>query len=117
MKTLYFSDFDGILSHFFKATFPIFSHPLCKISILSIESEVFPDNWKLARVALSSKEIQLKINRITNQSVPYLLFQGYLKSCFIIKCMSTVIATGTYLSVIFSYPALGYLLFTELIGT
>ena len=69
MKTLYVSDSDGILSHFFKTMFPIVSHPLCKISILSIESEVSPDIWKLARVALSSKEFKLKINRITDQSV------------------------------------------------
>ena len=51
MKTSFSFGSDGIASHFIKIAFPIISHSLCRIYNLSIESGIFPDSWKIARVA------------------------------------------------------------------
>ena len=50
MKTSFGFGSDGIASHFIKIAFPINSHSLCRIYNMSIESGIFPDSWKLARV-------------------------------------------------------------------
>ena len=42
---------DGIASHFLKIAFPVISSSLCRIYNLSIETGMFPDSWKEARVA------------------------------------------------------------------
>ena len=42
---------DGIASHFLKIAFPAISSSLCRIYNLSMETGVFPDSWKEARVA------------------------------------------------------------------
>ena len=51
MKTSFDFGSDGTASHFIKVTFPIISHSLCRIYSLSIESGIFPDRWKITRVA------------------------------------------------------------------
>ena len=51
MKTSFGFGSDGIASHFIKSAFPLISHSLCRIYNLSIESGIFPDCWKVARVA------------------------------------------------------------------
>ena len=51
MKTSFGFGSDGIASHFIKIAFPIISHSLYRIYNLPIESGIFPDSWKIARVA------------------------------------------------------------------
>ena len=51
MKTSFGFGSDGIASHFIKIAFPIISRSPCRIYNLSIESGIFPDSWKIARVA------------------------------------------------------------------
>ena len=42
---------DGIANHILKIGLPIISESLCDIFSLSIATGVFPNNWKIARVA------------------------------------------------------------------
>ena len=42
---------DGIANHFLKIALPVIGESLCNIYNLSIASGVFPDCWKIARVA------------------------------------------------------------------
>ena len=51
MKTSFGIGSDGIASHFIKIAFPLISHSLCRIYNMSIESGIFPDSWKIGRVA------------------------------------------------------------------
>ena len=51
MKISFGFGLDGIASHFLKIAFPVISSSLCGIYNLSMETGVFPDNWKEARVA------------------------------------------------------------------
>ena len=43
---------DGIASHVLKIAFPVISSSLCGIYNLSMETGVFPDSWKEARVPI-----------------------------------------------------------------
>ena len=51
MKTSFGFGSDGIASHFIKIAVPIISHSLCRTYSPSIESGIFPDSWKIARIA------------------------------------------------------------------
>ena len=51
MKTSFGFGSDGIASHLIKIAFPIISNSLCRIYNMSIESVIFPDSWKIVRVA------------------------------------------------------------------
>ena len=51
VKTSFGFGSDGIASHFIKIAFPVISHSLCRIYNMSIESGIFPNSWKIARVA------------------------------------------------------------------
>ena len=42
---------DCIANHFLKIGLPVVSDSLCDIVNLSIATEVFPDSWKIVRVA------------------------------------------------------------------
>ena len=42
---------DGIANHFLKIAFPVIGELLCNIFNLSIATGVFPNGWKIARVA------------------------------------------------------------------
>ena len=50
-KTLQGSGLDGILSFFLKAGMPILAQPLSQLFNLSLSLGLFPDCWKIARVA------------------------------------------------------------------
>ena len=50
MKTSFGCGPEGIASYVIKIAFPVISHSLFKIYNMSIESGIFPDSWKLARV-------------------------------------------------------------------
>ena len=69
MKTSFGFGSDGIANHFIKIAFPIISYSLCRIYNLSIESGIFPDSWKIARVAPIFKVDQLRIDPITDRSL------------------------------------------------
>ena len=47
---------DNIASYFLKVAFPVISDSLCDILNLSLSSGIFPDSWKVARVAPIFKE-------------------------------------------------------------
>ena len=49
---------DGIANHFLKIALPVIGESLCNIFNLSIATGVFPDCWKIARVAPISKSGQ-----------------------------------------------------------
>ena len=46
---------DGIANHFLKIGLPVIAEPLCDIFNLSSATGVFPDSWRIARVASISK--------------------------------------------------------------
>ena len=50
---------DGITSFFLKAGLPILAESLCDIFNLSLATGVFPDRWKVARVAPIFKNCEL----------------------------------------------------------
>ena len=56
IKTSHGSGVDNIASYFLKVAFPAISDSLCDIFNLSLSSGVFPDSWKVARVAPIFKE-------------------------------------------------------------
>ena len=58
LKTLHGSGVDNIASYFLKVAFPAISDSLHDIFNLSLSSGVFPDSWKVARVAPIFKEGQ-----------------------------------------------------------
>ena len=49
---------DGIANHFLKIALPVIVESLCNIFNLSIATGVFPDCWKIARIAPISKSGQ-----------------------------------------------------------
>ena len=55
---------DGIAIHFLKIGLPVISESLCDIFNLSIVTGVFPDSWKIARIAPFLKVIKLTIDLI-----------------------------------------------------
>ena len=57
-KTSKRSGADGIANHFLKIGWPVISESLCDIFNLSIATGVFPDSWKIARVATIFKSGQ-----------------------------------------------------------
>ena len=50
-KTSKGSGADGIANHFLKIGLPVIAESLCDMFNLSIATGVFPDRWKIARVA------------------------------------------------------------------
>ena len=56
IKTSHGSGVDNIASYFLKVAFPVISDSLCDILNLSLSSGIFPDSWKVARVAPIFKE-------------------------------------------------------------
>ena len=56
IKTLHGSGLDNIASYFLKVAFPAISDSLCDIFNLSLSCRVFPDSWKVPRVAPIFKE-------------------------------------------------------------
>ena len=56
IKTSHGSGVDNIRSYFLKVAFPAISDSLSNICIVSLSSGVFPDSWKVARVAPIFKE-------------------------------------------------------------
>ena len=71
---------DLISSYFLKLGMPIFASSLSQIFNLSMSRGIFPDSWKIARVAPVHKKAQLMINLITDPSRSYQLLLVYLKN-------------------------------------
>ena len=69
---------EGIAGYFLKIAFTVIASSLCKILNFSIESGVFPDTWKKARVSLVVA--MLMIVGTIGQYLSYLLSPGYLKN-------------------------------------
>ena len=80
IKTSHGSGVDNIASYFLKVAFPVISNSLCDILNLSLSSGIFPDSWKVARVAPNLRKVQLMKDQITGQYLFYQLFPDYLKN-------------------------------------
>ena len=79
---------DGIANHFLKIALPVISESLCSIFNLSIATGVFPDSWKIARVAPILKVVNLMFDQIIGRFQYYLSCRGYLKNWFLTSFMN-----------------------------
>ena len=57
MKTSFGSGLDDISSFFIKLALPVIARPLAYLFSFSLQSGIFPDSWKTARVAPIYKEV------------------------------------------------------------
>ena len=65
---------DGIANHFLKIALPVIGESLCNIFNLSIVTVVFPDSWKIVRVApiFKSGQSDDRSNYRPNSVLPFL---------------------------------------------
>ena len=77
---------DGIANHFLKIALPVIGESLCNIFNLSIATGVFPDCWKIARVA---KVVNLMIDQIIGRSQCFL-------SCLVSRVFEKLVFNQLY---------------------
>ena len=66
-----------LLTIFLRLGLLVLIESLCDIFNLSIVTGVFPDSWKIARVASFSKVVKSTINLIMGRFQYFRLFQGF----------------------------------------